>query len=181
MPHDVAKQFTATCSQLRRQFRSQVISITINRAEDAAALSAKDWPCLVAMCLTGCNVGKVFTSLSNNKMKRLQNFILQDHNLVAETDSAIANSDWSCVLRRLQLRCCPVEAGASMLACLSEACWLLLEKFMLTHTKLSACHLKALVNCTLPSLKQLDLTSTGLDIVGVQYLVEGHWPLLHTF
>ncbi len=109
MPHDIAKQFTATCSQLRREFRRQVASITINRAEDAAALSAKDWPCLVAVCFTGCNVGAVSTSLSNNKMKLLQSCTLQVHNHVAETDSAIANSDWSCVLRRLQLRCCPVE------------------------------------------------------------------------
>lgn len=177
MPRDTAKQFTTTCSQLRHEFRRQLISITINSAEDAAALSAKDWPCLVAVCLTGCSVS---TILRNNKTKRLQSFTLQDHHLVAETDSAIANSDWSCMLSRLQLHCCPVEAGASMLACLSEACWPLLEHFALTHTKLSACHLKALVNCTLPSFKQLDLTNSRLDITGVQYLAEGHWPLLDT-
>lgn len=180
MPREIAKQFTATCSQLRHEFRRQVISITINSAEAAAALSAKDWPCLVEVCLTDCDVGAVSTILSNNKMKRLQSFTLQDHNFVAETDSAFANSGWSCMLRRLQLRCCTVDAGALMLACLSEACWPLLEHFALTHIKLSACHVKALVNCTLPSLKQLDLTNTGLDITGVQYLAEGHWPLLDT-
>jgi len=180
MPRDIAKQFTATCSQLRHEFRRQVISITINSAEDAAALSAKDWPCLVEVCLKDCTSSAVSTILSNNRMKRLQYFTLQDHNLAAETDSAFANNDWSCMLRRLQLHRCTVEAGALILACLTEACWPLLEHVALTYIKLSACHVEALVNCTLPCLKQLDLTNTGLDIVGVQYLAEGPRPLLDT-
>ena len=132
MPHKIVKQFTATCSQLRHEFRRQVISITINSAEDAAALSAKNWPCLVEVCLKDCTSSAVSAILSNNRMKRLQYFTLQDHNLAAETDAVFANNDWSCILRRLQLRCCTVEAGVLILACLTEACWRLLEHFALT-------------------------------------------------